>query len=216
MQELKIIEYNNVRVLTTKQLAEAYGTDGKTISKNFNRNKSRYNEGKHYIRLSGQEKVDFINHRQFGDGSNKAKYLYLWTEKGSFLHAKSLNTENAWTVYERLVDFYFEKKQELKKEELHEPHALYIPDHASVPAPLRTSWYSRNKDLIWEICENQGYDHQELYHRILSKLSQTYDIRAAREIYKNDRGFYPEYAIDIVGYFPEMEAMADEYMKGLL
>lgn len=53
MNELQITEYKNIRVLTTQQIAEAYGTDTRVISNNFNRNKDRYVEGKHYICLEG-------------------------------------------------------------------------------------------------------------------------------------------------------------------
>lgn len=109
MNNLTVTEYKNIRVLTTQQIAEAYGTDTKIISKNFSRNKGRYIEGKHFICLEGEEKRGFINHRQIDDGSKNAKTLYLWTEKGAFLHAKSLNTDKAWEVYDRLVDEYFEK-----------------------------------------------------------------------------------------------------------
>lgn len=55
MSELQITEYKNVRVLTTQQIAEAYGTDNKTISYNFNHNKDRYVDGKHFICLTGEE-----------------------------------------------------------------------------------------------------------------------------------------------------------------
>ena len=41
MNDLKITEYKNIRVLTTQQIAEAYETDSKTISYNFNHNKER-------------------------------------------------------------------------------------------------------------------------------------------------------------------------------
>ena len=51
MNDLKITEYKNIRVLTTQQIAEAYGTDAKVISNNFNRNRERYVEGKHFICL---------------------------------------------------------------------------------------------------------------------------------------------------------------------
>ena len=109
MSNLTVTEYKNIRVLTTQQIAEAYGTDTKIISKNFSRNKERYIEGKHFICIEGEEKREFINRRQIDDGSKNAKTLYLWTEKGAFLHAKSLNTDKAWEVYDRLVDEYFEK-----------------------------------------------------------------------------------------------------------
>lgn len=109
MNELQITEYKSIRVLTTQQIAEAYGSDTRVISNNFNRNKERYIEGKHYICLEDGEKREFVDHHQIDDGSKKALKLYLWTEKGAFLHAKSLNTDTAWEVYDRLVDNYFEK-----------------------------------------------------------------------------------------------------------
>lgn len=108
MQNLAITEYKEIRVLTTQQIAEAYGTDSKAISYNFNHNKDRYIEGKHYILLAGDELRAF---REIHDLPTSTPKLYLWTEKGAFLHAKSLNTDTAWEVYDRLVDSYFQKPQ---------------------------------------------------------------------------------------------------------
>lgn len=108
MGELTITEYKNIRVLTTQQIAEAYGANTDVITKNFNRNKDRYIEGKHYICLEGDELKTFKTNGQI-DLSSRINKLYLWTEKGAFLHAKSLNTDKAWEVYDRLVDEYFEK-----------------------------------------------------------------------------------------------------------
>ena len=112
MNELQITEFKNIRVLTTQQIAEAYGTDGKVISNNFNRNKERYVEGKHFVCLEGEDLKQFKTNHQF-DESSKINKLYLWTEKGAFLHAKSLNTDEAWAVYENLVDTYFNRKKPL-------------------------------------------------------------------------------------------------------
>lgn len=106
MNNLTVTEYKNIRVLTTQQIAEAYGTDIKVVSYNFNHNKDRYVDGKHYICLTGDELRAFRENHDLPSNLNK---LYLWTEKGAFLHAKSLNTDKAWEVYDRLVDEYFEK-----------------------------------------------------------------------------------------------------------
>ena len=108
MNELTVTEYKNIRVLTTQQIAEAYETDTRIISNNFNRNKERYVEGKHFVCLDGEELKEFKTNHHF-DESSRINKLYLWTEKGAFLHAKSLNTDKAWEVYDRLVDEYFEK-----------------------------------------------------------------------------------------------------------
>lgn len=110
-KNLQVVETNNQRVLTTAQIAEQYGTDSKVISNNFNRNKTRYIEGKHYYCLTGEVKRDFLNRHQIEDGS-RATNFYLWTEKGALLHAKSLNTDQAWQAYEVLVDTYFSVREQ--------------------------------------------------------------------------------------------------------
>ncbi len=79
-ENLKITEYKDIRVLTTQQIAEAYKTDSKVISNNFNRNKERYTEGKHYICLEGEALKEFKTNHHF-DESSKINRIYLWTEK---------------------------------------------------------------------------------------------------------------------------------------
>lgn len=111
MNQLQIIVHDNRRVLTTTQIADSYETENKIISNNFNRNKDRYKEGKHYIALTGESKREFINLHQIEDGLKNAQILYLWTEKGAWLHAKSLNTDKAWDAYEILVDKYYTVKE---------------------------------------------------------------------------------------------------------
>lgn len=135
MNDLQITEYKNIRVLTTQQIAEAYGSDTRVISNNFNRNKERYIEGKHYICLEGEELKDFKTNHQF-DESSRINKLYLWTEKGAFLHAKSLNTDTAWEVYDRLVDNYFNKKKPMSPVEMMRIQLGMIDDHEGRIADL--------------------------------------------------------------------------------
>lgn len=108
MEELKVTEYRGMRVLTTQQIAEAYGVEAKKITDNFNNNKSRYVEGKHFICLDGEELKRFKSETENLGFARNLNKLYLWTKKGAFLHAKSLNTDTAWEVYDRLVDSYFD------------------------------------------------------------------------------------------------------------
>jgi len=104
--ELIVIELRGKRVLTTAQLAENYEAEPERIVRNFNRNKERYVENKHFFLLEGEELRDFRATGQIDLPQNLNK-LYLWTEKGAWLHAKSLNTDKAWEAYELLVDEYY-------------------------------------------------------------------------------------------------------------
>jgi len=113
MNELQITELNGQRVLTTQQIADGYGTKKRTIVDNFGNNKSRFKEGKHFFLLDGEELKKFKdNNENFGVVGNRAPKLYLWTEKGALLHAKSLGTDEAWDMYDILVDTYFKVQEE--------------------------------------------------------------------------------------------------------
>ena len=113
MNKLIPIEFKNKRILTTELIAQSYEVEERKITDNFNNNKKRYIEGKHYFLLQGEELKHFKSENEnFGIAPNVNK-LYLWTERGALLHAKSLNTDKAWEMYEKLEDTYF-KVQELK------------------------------------------------------------------------------------------------------
>lgn len=111
MNELQITELNGQRVLTTQQIADGYGTTNKVISNNFNNNRTRFEEGKHFILLTGEYLKEFLHSQNLGT-QNKTRKLYLWTEKGALLHAKSLGTDEAWDMYDILVDTYFKVQEE--------------------------------------------------------------------------------------------------------
>lgn len=71
---------------------------------------------------------------------NNVSKLYLWTEKGAFLHAKSLGTDKAWEVYEILVDSYFSKQKVLSL-----PEQIQLLAKGSVELDQKID--SVNKDL---------------------------------------------------------------------
>ena len=113
MQEtnIQVIEQQGVRLITTAVLAEKYETDERRIAENFKRNKDRYEEGKHYICLKGENLRAFKSEYANCGFAKNLNVLYLWTERGCLLHAKSLNTDKAWEVYDRLVETYFRAKE---------------------------------------------------------------------------------------------------------
>ena len=115
MNNLQVIEQNGQRVLTTQQLAESYETDPQIIGQNFRRNSERYQEGIHYFAVSGEGKREILNQLQIEGGSKNATTIYLWTERGALLHAKSLNTAKAWEVYGMLMETYFRAKENALK-----------------------------------------------------------------------------------------------------
>lgn len=113
--EIKPLVWNNERVLTTKQIAEAYGCEEKNIQMNYANHKNRYTEGKHFYKLVGKSlkslKIHMAssvnNTNGIGLVDKRAKHCILWTKKGAFMAAKLIDTDKAWDMYEQLVDHYF-------------------------------------------------------------------------------------------------------------
>lgn len=114
---IQIVEYKEERVLTTDQLAQAYECDKQQVMQNFNNNKDRFEEGKHYFRLEGEElkafKNCFENIEVVGIGK-RAPFAYLWTRRGASRHCKMLGTDKAWEMFDRLEENYFDKHEQPK------------------------------------------------------------------------------------------------------
>lgn len=113
MNKLMPIEFKTQRIITTKVLAEEFAASEKNINDNFSNNHTRFIEGKHYFKLEGQALKDFKNSLpdNIGEPLKFAPKLILWTEKGAARHAKILDTDEAWEVYEELEETYFRVKE---------------------------------------------------------------------------------------------------------
>ena len=108
MNKITNIEHNNERVLTTEQLAQAYGCEPNNIKKNFNANKEHFTEGRHYYKLEGAELKAFKDYVTNSDLVDKhTPCLYLWTRRGASRHSKMLGTDKAWEMFDVLEENYF-------------------------------------------------------------------------------------------------------------
>lgn len=111
---LKPIMHNQIPVITTELLAQLYGTDPIRIQQNYSRNEERFVLGKHFIKLEGAELSVFKKYLRELTSlkivSQNARHLTLWTERGAARHAKMLETDQAWEVFEKLEDCYFNQK----------------------------------------------------------------------------------------------------------
>ena len=114
MKELIPLEFKNQRIMTTKVLSEQFGTEDKIIHQNFKRNEDRFIEGKHYYKLEGEELKEFKANLHLEGNLKFIPVLYLWTERGAARHAKILDTDEAWEVYEKLEETYFRVQEQLK------------------------------------------------------------------------------------------------------
>ncbi|WP_096221703.1 ORF6N domain-containing protein [Escherichia coli] len=111
VETLSPITHNQIPVITTELLAHLYGTDVANIKMNHSRNQTRFLEGKHYFKVVGDDLKNLRVTFSYLQISPKTRSLILWTERGAARHAKMLETDQAWEVFEKLEDCYFSQKQ---------------------------------------------------------------------------------------------------------
>lgn len=115
MNQPQIIELYNQRLLTTEQLADFYEATPKNIRDNFQNNREKFIEGKHFHRLEGAELKAFKNDTEnIGIVGNRVNQLILYTKQGASRHSKMLGTDRAWDMYDELEENYFNPKQQVK------------------------------------------------------------------------------------------------------
>ncbi|EGE2520171.1 ORF6N domain-containing protein [Shigella dysenteriae] len=120
VETLSPITHNQIPVITTELLAQLYGAEVKNIQNNYARNAERFIEGKHFFKVAGDALKNLRVALNYSQNllpslrglqiSPKARSLILWTERGAARHAKMLETDQAWDVFEKLEDCYFSQK----------------------------------------------------------------------------------------------------------
>lgn len=114
VESISLTTHQNIPVITTELLAQLYGTEVIRIQQNHARNAERFIEGKHFFKLVGQELRELKHRLSLSESvkiARNVRSLILWTERGAARHAKMLETDQAWEVFEKLEDCYFSQKQ---------------------------------------------------------------------------------------------------------
>ncbi|EES7382638.1 ORF6N domain-containing protein [Escherichia coli] len=196
VENLSPVTYNQIPVITTELLAHLYGTKIKNISDNFLNNTTRFMPGKHYFKIEKNELREFKNRPEtIGLVGKNARSLILWTERGAARHAKMLETDQAWEVFEKLEDCYFSQckkntgKQEKKPNGLSAKETdslVWLWDYANRSQALFRELYPALK-LIQSgysgICHDYGYEFSYIIGRARGVLiNHTRDI----DIYEPD------------------------------
>lgn len=106
---LPIKEYNNVRVVTFKDIDIVHERPDGTARKRFNDNKKHFIEGEDYFKIKCSEVRPFFG-QTLPNGYNSKADIILITESGYLMLVKSFTDDLAWKVQRELVNTYFRVK----------------------------------------------------------------------------------------------------------
>lgn len=191
------IHYAQHRVLTTAQIAKAYDIESKSLMRSFQRHKERFTEGTHYYTLTGEELKAFKGERQNDATLKFTSLLYLWTEKGAFLLAKSISSEKAWEAYNLLNEQYYRLAQQQQVEPIieklpYDPErflALELRVEEMEKLLQRVTLHSGEQRRVQEAVRERVYylvshkgEKRQLFSKLHNALKKRYDVGSYRDI----------------------------------
>jgi hypothetical protein len=222
--EVQIIEHEGERVLLTEQLSDIYECEPSNIKKNFNANKDRFVEGKHYYKLEGKEldnlRVTFSDLQI----SPMTRSLYLWTRRGASRHCKMLGTDKAWEMFDLLEDRYFnpappkqlspleilaqqanalvEQEKQLKAlQAKQEAQAQELQGMRDVIQLSSAVWRKETTSLLNKIARTRGDDNfmevrHESYQLLNERMGVSVEVRLANAKKRMDENGYSKTQIN--------------------
>ena len=208
--DLRIREWNGQRVVTFKDIDTVHQRLGGTARKAFNRNKNRFQLDSDYFVLLRDEAYKAFN-------CSAPNGLVLITERGYLKIVKPFNDDLSWNVQDRLIDAYFNaREQQVTCEEVEKEADADIDLIEEKPkVPLVKGWYRRNSGRLSRICQRTGRDLKTIYHYTLKDIGEKYDLKQADKLFEECTGRAPDKCMDIVEYFPELAEAADRYLDRL-
>lgn len=175
-ETLPVITYRNQAVFTTELLAKVFAINPKNLHMNYKNSSDQFIASRDYSKIIGDELSDFgeafnrLYTKAFGlQISSKARSLFLWTERGVALHAKMLNTPMAWKIYNKLIDFYFRKRDEhdfsdlgltVKERQAAERELRFTLKELGASNDLVANQINRKRAI--RLCYELGYDISDI------------------------------------------------------
>jgi hypothetical protein len=213
---LAVREYNGQRVVTFKDIDTVHQRPSGTARNTFNRNKSRFEVGKHYFMLQLETENSNVRLTDIRNIVVPSRGITVLTERGYLMLVKAFTDDLSWKVQDELISGYFKAK------ELATAVSTALIDDglkyntSGTPLPKTKSWYDRNVEKINWICSRLGWQQSTVIHKLLVRIGAEYDLNEADRIYQQETGREKRYMLDLVDYFPELADMATNWIDEML
>ncbi|MEY9980442.1 ORF6N domain-containing protein [Lysinibacillus sp. RC79] len=198
----EIIVHGNLRVLTSAQLAESFKTDSKTINRNFQRNQEQFELGVHYFALTGEDLKAFKGERQNDATLKYVSVLYLWTEKGAFLHAQFSKSKQAKKAYRALIESYYTMLEDKPQKEQEHTLAISLENYQQLESRVTTleqrlqevtlhsgEQLRLRKEVnlrVYELAGDEKDARRALFRAIWSAIKERYQVGSYRDVKQHE------------------------------
>lgn len=212
MSETKLPKVNhetNEQTITSLEVAEMVGKNHKDLMRDVRR----------YVEQLGQSKIapsDFFKESTYKNSQNKTQPCYKVTKKGCEFIAHKLTGIKGTEFTAKYINRFHEMEDYIIREEKSvQAFSKRLYQTSSTPIPRNPSFYERNRRRMERLCKHENVPLSTLYHHILKRVGEEYNLQEAERIYEEERGTKPEYPMDMVNYFSDLSNLAEIYLDKL-
>jgi phage regulator Rha-like protein len=163
---------------------------------------------------------DYFIPSTYKDESGKENKCYKVTKLGCDFLANKFNGEKGIVFTARYVKRFADMEEAIMQPQaaLPESDDLFA-DHYITKAQLREGqgrWFRRNNWKLKIIMERFEWTRKFLYHKILTELSDLYDLEIVEKFYVYQFGHKPEYKMELLDCDKTLAGTATRYINYLL
>lgn len=202
--------WNGQRVVTFKDIDTVHHLCSGNARRNFSRNRKHFIENEDFYIVTN-EKINGTNSSiEKANGTNcliekiPPKGITVFTETGYLMIVKSLTDDLSWSVQRQLVNNYFNSNERKTYEAKTNKYPILSE---------KSEWFKSQESNFNYLCKYYKIDMKTLIHKILLELGEVFRVDDYKIIYERETGKKPRYALDVVGYFPELAEKASEIIE---
>lgn len=164
--------------------------------------------------------ADFFQESSYTDEQGKERPCYKVTKLGCDFLANKFNGEKGIVFTARYVKRFADMEETIKQPqaalpESEDPFADYYITKAQ-PREKQGRWFRRNNWKLKIIMERFEWTRKFLYHKILTELSDLYDLEIVEKFYVYQFGHKPEYKMELLDCDKTIAGTATRYINYLL
>nr|DAM69018.1 MAG TPA: regulatory protein [Caudoviricetes sp.] len=163
---------------------------------------------------------DYFIPSTYKDESGKENKCYKVTKLGCDFLANKFNGEKGIVFTARYVKRFADMEEAIKQPQAALPESDDpFADHYITKAQSSAShgvWFRRNNWKLKIIMERFEWTRKFLYHKILTELSDLYDLEIVEKFYVYQFGHKPEYKMELLDCDKTLAGTATRYINYLL
>lgn len=163
---------------------------------------------------------DYFIPSTYKDESGKENKCYKVTKLGCDFLANKFNGEKGIVFTARYVKRFTDMEKAIKKPQavLPKNDDLFADCYITKmqPSASQGAWFRRNNWKLKIIMERFDWTRKFLYHKILTELSDLYDLEVVERFYVYQYGHEPEYKMQLLDCDKTLAGTATRYINYLL